>query len=103
MKVFNYIMSNFEIGPYSKYKPQKPKPKHNYKYPYMEILESGQQHGFFVWGLKKKPTIPKTIKNTTHRILSAVHPETGEPGYYIYVHQFHKNEQERRKKEQGKW
>ena len=76
-------MANFEFGPFSKFKPEKPKPKHNYKYPYMDILESGQKHGFFVWGLKKKLTIPKTIKNTTHRILSAVHPETGESGYYM--------------------
>ena len=97
-------MANFEFGPFSKFKPKpKPKPKPNYKYPYMDILESGQQHGFFVWGLKKKITIPKTIKNTTYRILSAVHPETGESGYYIYVHQFHNGEQERRKKEAGLW
>ena len=96
-------MPNFEFGPYSRYKPEKPKPKINYKYPYMDILESGQEHGFFVWGLKKKPSIPKTIKNTTHEIRDAVHPETREKGYYIYVQQFHNNEQERRRREKNMW
>ena len=96
-------MPKFETGPYSRYKPEKPRPKHNYQYPYMDILESGQEHGFFVWGLKKKPSIPKTIKNTTYRILPAVHPETKESGYYIYVHQFHNNEQERRRREKNMW
>ena len=76
-------MTNFEFGPFSKFKPEKPKPKHNYKYPYMDILESGQEHGFFVWGLKKKPTIPSSIKNTKYEIRDAVHPETKERGYYI--------------------
>ena len=99
----NHIMSNFEFGPYSKFKPEKPKPKHNYKYPYMDILESGQEHGFFVWGLKKKPTIPSSIKNAKYEIRDAVHPETKERGYYIYVHQFMNGEQQRRKEEKNMW
>ena len=92
-------MSNFEFGPYSKFKLEKPKPKINYKYPYMDIHESGQEHGFFVWGLKRKPKIPSTIKNTTYEIRDAVHPETKEKGFYIYVSQFHNGEKERRKEE----
>ena len=99
----NHIMSNFEFGPYSKFKPEKPKPKNNYKYPYMDILESGQDHGFFVWGLKKKLTIPSSIKNTKYEIRDAVHPETKERGYYIYVHHFSNGEQERRKEEKNLW
>ena len=74
-------MSKFEFGPYSKFKLEKPKPKINYKYPYMDIHESGQEHGFFVWGLKRKPKIPSTIKNTTYEIRDAVHPETREKGF----------------------
>ena len=96
-------MTNFEFGPFSKFKPEKPKPKHNYKYPYMDILESGQEHGFFVWGLKKKTTIPSSIKNTKYEIRNAVHPETKERGYYIYVHQFLNGEQQRRMEEKNMW
>ena len=92
-------MSKFEFGPYSKFKLEKPKPKINYKYPYMDIHESGQEYGFFVWGLKRKPKIPSTIKNTTYEIRDAVHPETKEKGFYIYVSQFHNGEKERRKEE----
>jgi len=74
-----------EFGPYSQYKPVKPPKTPRYRYPYLDIKQTGQDYGFFV-GRKKRPEIPKTIKNRVWAVLPA--EREGQKGYYIYVKNF---------------
>jgi hypothetical protein len=81
------MTAHIQFGPYKQFKPDPSTRQQKYKYPYEQVTQTGREFGFFV-GVKKKPTIPKTLKNRVWRVIQAQHPDTKDKGWYVYVHQF---------------